>query len=70
VSGGLILADVDCPYCGEPNEIEVDPSGGSRQTYEEDCQVCCRPWTVKVRIDAEGQASVHLSAQDETSLDD
>jgi hypothetical protein len=53
-----------CPYCGEPNEISVDPSGGKRQSYEEDCQVCCRPWRVQVRI-AGGEAQVTLSAQDE-----
>jgi endogenous inhibitor of DNA gyrase (YacG/DUF329 family) len=33
---------VDCPYCGEPFETDVDSSGGS-QDYIEDCPVCCRP---------------------------
>lgn len=32
-----------CAYCGEPNEIVVDLSGGEVQEYIEDCQVCCRP---------------------------
>ena len=65
----LISKRVSCPYCGEENEIEVDPSGGPRQSYEEDCQVCCRPWTVKVRISG-GGATVSLSAQDETASED
>jgi hypothetical protein len=65
----LISKTVSCPYCGEANEIEVDPSGGASQSYEEDCQVCCRPWSVKVRISGRG-ATVSLSAQDETSEED
>ena len=54
-----------CPYCGEENEIEVDPSAGKRQSYVEDCQVCCRPWQVQVRIDSEGDVDVSLHTQDE-----
>ena len=65
----LISKLVSCPYCGEENEMEIDPSGGSRQSYEEDCQVCCRPWTVKVKVSGR-DASVHLSSQDETAEED
>jgi Cysteine-rich CPXCG len=32
-----------CPYCGEPIDSFVDPGGGERQEYIEDCSVCCRP---------------------------
>lgn len=32
-----------CAFCGEDNEVLVDPSGGRRQTFTEDCAVCCRP---------------------------
>ena len=56
---------VECPYCGEPNEIEVDISAGRRQQYVEDCQVCCRPWNVSVRIDGDGFAELKLGTQDE-----
>ena len=38
-----------CPYCGEEVEILLDPGGGTEQRYVEDCEVCCRPWTVTVR---------------------
>ena len=41
-------AEVRCPYCGEINEIALDPGSGSDQEYVEDCQVCCRPWNVTV----------------------
>ncbi len=61
----LNLQTVDCPYCGEPNEIDVDPSGGRRQSYVEDCQVCCRPWQVTVKVDAEGEAWVSLGTSDD-----
>ena len=32
-----------CPYCGEAIDSFVDPGGGERQEYIEDCSVCCRP---------------------------
>ena len=44
---------VICPYCGQENEIALDRGGASKQDYEEDCQVCCRPWRVQVVFDAE-----------------
>jgi hypothetical protein len=51
------VAAVQCPHCGEINEIGLDPGGGARQEYVEDCQVCCRPWRVTVRYDG-GEAVV------------
>ncbi|HLA64195.1 MAG TPA: CPXCG motif-containing cysteine-rich protein [Rhodothermales bacterium] len=32
----------DCPHCGSPISVFVDPSVPT-QTYVEDCEVCCRP---------------------------
>lgn len=58
-------ATVICPYCGEPNEVGVDPGGGASQEYVEDCQVCCRPWRVVVSYDADGAAWVRVEANDE-----
>ena len=49
------VAHVICPYCGEPNEIAVDPGGGASQDYIEDCQVCCRPIELSCEVDAEGR---------------
>lgn len=59
-----MLVKESCPYCGEPVELEVDPSGGRRQVYEEDCPVCCRPWQVRVRISGR-VATVRLGTQDD-----
>lgn len=37
-----------CDSCGEEIMIPLDPSGGSRQCYVEDCPVCCNPNVVHV----------------------
>lgn len=58
-------AVVVCPCCGEATEIALDPGGGAEQTYVEDCQVCCRPWRLGVRYDADGRARVSVTALDE-----
>ena len=47
-----------CVWCGEPNEIWIDSSGGSSQTYVEDCQVCCQAWQLTVRLDEDGEPEV------------
>jgi hypothetical protein len=58
-------AAVHCPYCGELVEIAIDPGGGAAQEYVEDCQVCCRPWRVRVDYGAHGVAQVSVTALDE-----
>ncbi|MFL5577280.1 MAG: CPXCG motif-containing cysteine-rich protein [Gemmatimonadaceae bacterium] len=58
-------ADVRCPYCGEANEVAVDPGSGAAQEYVEDCQVCCRPWRVVVSYDGAGAAHVYVEATDD-----
>lgn len=47
---------VQCPYCWQPNEIEIDHSGGQVQRYVEDCQVCCRSWQLTVDLRGEEPA--------------
>ena len=42
-----------CAYCGEPNVTFVDLSAGRQQSYVEDCQVCCRPNILYLRVDEE-----------------
>jgi len=37
------LVTYSCAFCGEENDVLLDPSGGIRQTFTEDCTVCCRP---------------------------
>ena len=57
-------AEVQCPHCGEPVVIALDPGGGDEQEYVEDCQVCCRPWRVIVRYETDGRATVHAESLD------
>jgi hypothetical protein len=66
----LISQSVFCPYCGEENEIEIDPSAGRSQAYVEDCQVCCRPWQVQVRLDEDGEAEVSLYTEDDAGMEE
>lgn len=39
-----------CAYCGEENELFVEPEDGNEQQLTEDCLVCCRPNALTVRI--------------------
>ena len=56
---------VSCPHCGESSELRVDLAGGAIQEYVQDCEVCCRPWLVRVQLDAEGYASVEVRTLDD-----
>ena len=51
-------AQIQCPYCGEMIWIEVDPSGSDNQEYIEDCQVCCKPISLRIQRDEEGEFQV------------
>lgn len=44
---------IHCPYCGEQIELPVDPSAGNHRLIE-DCQVCCKPIELNIRITASG----------------
>jgi hypothetical protein len=57
-------AAVVCPSCGEEVEIALDPGSGGEQEYVEDCPVCCRPWSVRVRYHGDGTAEVRLVPAD------
>jgi hypothetical protein len=56
-------ATVYCPYCGEMNEIGLDPGSGGTQEYVEDCQVCCRAWQVTVHYLPDGSAEVSVEPE-------
>ena len=48
-------AGFQCAGCGEWNRTVVDESGGARQHYVEDCQVCCQPNVLTIQFEAEAQ---------------
>ena len=54
----LITITYQCVYCGEGNETVIDPSGGNRQSYTENCTVCCRPNVLHISITPEGDVTV------------
>lgn len=48
------FVDVACPYCNESITVRFDLSAGA-QAYVEDCQVCCQPMSMSIRINEDGQ---------------
>ena len=58
--GGVQFHWVECPYCGEGFETQLDTSSGSTR-YVEDCQVCCQPIEFSLEVDHAG-VLVALSA--------
>jgi len=55
---------ISCPYCGETITILVDDSLPEQQ-YVEDCQVCCRPILLSVSVDADGDAAVVATVEND-----
>lgn len=52
-----------CAYCGEENDLDVDPTAGMRQEYVEDCQVCCRPNRLLITLGAEDDVVVQADRE-------
>ena len=52
-----------CAFCGEDNDTFVDPGGGARQVYTEDCTVCCRPNLITVTLDADGDPQLEVTQE-------
>lgn len=50
----------DCAFCGEENEVFVDPSGGRHQTFTEDCAVCCRPNLITLELEDDGTVLIRV----------
>jgi transcription elongation factor Elf1 len=45
-----------CPYCGEEISMVLDLSAG-RQTYVEDCEVCCQPIEISFTVEDDDLAT-------------
>ena len=52
-----------CAFCGEENELAVDPSGGRRQQFTEDCAVCCRPNLITLTLDDDGEPELQVTQE-------
>ena len=46
--------EFNCPYCMAVISIRIDQTGGSRQFFVTDCEVCCRPIEIEVHIESDG----------------
>jgi hypothetical protein len=49
-----------CPHCGEEISMVLDTSV-ARQTYVEDCEVCCQP--IEISYEVEDEAVVSFEAK-------
>ena len=52
-----------CPYCGVTLSVPLDVTGGSKQAFVYDCEVCCRP--IQLRFEFKGDEVVNFSAEPE-----
>jgi transcription elongation factor Elf1 len=50
-----------CPYCGEEISMVLDLSV-SRQTYVEDCEVCCKPIEISFTVEGDDLEGFHAKA--------
>ncbi len=46
--------ELNCPYCGEVISLRVDSTGGRRQFFVTDCEVCCRPIDIEIEVESDG----------------
>jgi hypothetical protein len=54
---------VQCPYCGEAIEVDIEPMEEA-QRFIEDCAVCCHPIQYETTTDSEGEVHVTASRSD------
>jgi transcription elongation factor Elf1 len=50
-----------CPYCSEEISMVLDTSV-ARQTYIEDCEVCCRPIEVRYTVEEDEVSDFEATA--------
>lgn len=60
----LFELPISCPYCGEKIDLLIDGSV-EEQKYIEDCQVCCQPIALMVRMADDGRPRVHAAREDD-----
>jgi hypothetical protein len=58
-----LTATYPCASCGSINETLVDPSAGDRQSYTEDCAVCCRPNLLHISLPSDPDSNIEINAE-------
>ncbi|OGI19775.1 MAG: hypothetical protein A3B68_08160 [Candidatus Melainabacteria bacterium RIFCSPHIGHO2_02_FULL_34_12] len=49
---------INCPFCLESIAVRIDRTGGQNQFLTYDCEVCCRPITLQVEINDDGNINI------------
>lgn len=52
-----------CPHCGVDLSVRLDTTGGAKQQFFQDCEVCCRP--IRIEVCFEGKEVASFSAEAE-----
>lgn len=55
----------NCPYCGESNLLLIDLTGGSTQKFVVDCEICCAPIAVRLKISVGQITSLEIKKENE-----
>ena len=50
-----------CPHCGVDLSVRLDVSGGRKQSFIQDCEVCCKP--IQIRMEFRGDEVGLFSAE-------
>lgn len=53
---------ITCPVCFETFEILLDLSAGNKQSFVHDCEICCNPIQVNIRVSKKGSISVEIDS--------
>ena len=40
-----------CPHCGSPNFLMIDYSGGNKQEFVNDCEICCKQILINITVE-------------------
>lgn len=54
-----------CPYCGQTNDLLIDVTGGAYQEFVVDCEVCCAPIAVRLKIREGKAAAIEVRKENE-----
>jgi hypothetical protein len=50
---------IECPFCGESNDVFIETSEGS-QNFIQDCVVCCQPIGIRARVFGEDDVEIDV----------
>ena len=54
-----------CPYCGQSNELLVDFTGGNNQRFVLDCETCCAPISIRLKIRGQNILEIDIRKENE-----